>query len=122
MKDVAPWKWAVLIGSGVTAVVVWVLVLGGKKDIPLADSIELIDIETGQIYQFSTKDQQLFVPAKNPESGNRTLFTVWEEVDGTWYLDRRYLNALQENQDVKIAIDWSNGAVTTNGEEVERVK
>ena len=120
MKDVAAWKWGVLIGAGVLSIVVWVFVLGGRERVEFADSIKLIDVETGQIYQFSTK-KQLFIPAKSPETGNRTLFSVWEDVDGTWFVDRRMLGSLRENTDVKVTIDWSSGKVETNGKEIQRV-
>ena len=120
LGNVAPWKWGVLIGAGLLSVVVWFFALSGREKVEFADSMQFVDIETGQLFSFST-DRQLIMPEVNPTTGKRTLFEVYEDEDGSWMLDGRAVGPLRQNQSVKIKVDWETGRIETNGKEIQRV-
>ncbi len=121
-RNVAPWKWGVIIGAGLLSVVVWFVVLSGGDKIKLADGSEAVDIETGQVFFLPIPPQRLF-PVANPDTGRETLVPVWEDMDGTWYLQMRHVPTDSEFRDgIEIEIEWDTGRVETNGKEIRRAK
>ncbi|MCA9293623.1 MAG: hypothetical protein KDA20_07400 [Phycisphaerales bacterium] len=120
--NVAPWKWGVLIGAGLLAIVVWFFVLGGRDKVQFTDGMDAIDIETGQVFFLPIPPQRMY-PGTNPDTGKQTLFPAWEDEDGTWYLVARYFPSDSDFRDqVKVKVDWSTGRVETNGKEVRRAE
>ncbi len=95
MDGMKPWQ----IGLFIVAAVV----LGGSlafsflggSSLDKADRIYLVDVTTGQLYYAPVKSRgSVIVPARHPETKERTLFKVHEREDGRWELDRRTSESL----------------------------
>ncbi len=90
MQGVKPWQLAViviglLVGGGLIA---WQGLT--SKEVSLADSIMLVDVTTGEIFQAPLPTgRTVGFPAKNPKTGKETLLPA-TQVDGKWFVGSRY--------------------------------
>lgn len=97
MQGVKPWQ-LVVIGLGFLALIggfVW-SVRGGNQQPKLADSIVMVDVATGELFELALEDGLAFIPpVKNPDTGTESLFPAYrDEATGKWYLDERFRGAL----------------------------
>lgn len=95
MDKMKPWQ----IGLFIAAVVVlgaslaW-SILGGRE-IDKPDRIYLVDVTTGEMYYAPVKARgTVIVPARHPETKERTLYPVEEDESSGWVLKRRYASGL----------------------------
>lgn len=109
-----PWQIALIViglavGLGSAA---WVTFGGDGVRLPTTHF--LIDVESGDIFEFDSRKKQLVVPARHPESGRTTLIRVIKDEEGAWYVSQRELGLLRVmDKDVKVsAIDPSTGQLT----------
>lgn len=77
------------IGGGffLLVVIFFVRSLGGS-DLPIADSIAMVCVASGEIYNLDREDVNMF-PMTNPKTGERTLVPVRDE-DGRKVVPNRF--------------------------------
>lgn len=101
MGSVRPWHY-ILFGAAIVALGIGLYFSMGSK-VDLADSILMVDVRTGDRFRFDTGGRRgVTVPAKHPETGERTLLPVVQGEDGKWYIARRYrsLEGLEASEEV----------------------
>lgn len=92
MGSVRPWHY-ILFGAALIALVLglWLSMRGG---VHLADELIMVDVKTGDRFRFDVSGNRgVTVPAKHPDTGQRTLLPV-VQTDGRWVISERYRGAL----------------------------
>lgn len=105
MGDLKPWQIVVIIAAviavGFTG---WRLLTADRVAQP--SGYMTVDVRTGQLYDIQKgKARGVVVPARHPETGERTLYPVNNE-NGTWKLDEGYAEHMPEP--LKKAIGFTN--------------
>lgn len=126
MGDVKPWQLILMIAAiGVLGFSVWNFGFKSKGDLDLlADSVVMIDVTTGDLFEFSLKGRRgVVVPAVNPDTGTRTLIPVEPGPEGQgWSVSERNLNVLRSLEVQISAIDRSTGRATPSGQTPKRIR
>jgi hypothetical protein len=102
MGTVKPWQIVVMV-LAVLAVVGSVLYScsGSNTGVDVASEMRLVDVKTGEFFVAKLSDKQLVtLPAKNPTSGEPTLFPVYEK-EGAWYITSRTVSAARSVKGLK---------------------
>ncbi|MFG0259365.1 MAG: hypothetical protein ACF8LK_03350 [Phycisphaerales bacterium JB041] len=83
----------------------------------------LVDVTTGQLYEFSTKRKGVVIPERNPDSGKISLFPVRQDEQGNWIIESRYLSddAIAEVEGEPNNVNFSTGRVEISSEKVNKV-
>ncbi len=111
MEKAKPWQ-IILMVLAVIALgfSVWKFGFSGGRVVQ-PDSFMTVDIMTGQLYELRKgKARGMLLPAKNPDSGGRTLYPV-EELDGVWVVKNAYLGYLSEDDLKKSKVTGGSGVV-----------
>ncbi len=118
MDDLKPWHIVLIIAAvGVLGFSVFRFGIGSSPEAQMADSITMVDVETGQLYNFSLKGRRgVLVPGKNPETGKFTLMPVYQDDNDDWIVGQRDLDAMQYLEGTPSNVDRATGRATTNGE------
>ncbi len=66
---------------------------------PLANSLQLVCVETGEVFSISRSEMPSVIPAENEKTGRRTLLPVREE-EGKLYAYDRYVGAILDNPEL----------------------
>lgn len=116
MGDAKPWQ-IILIVVAVVGVgfSVWRFGFASQGDRHLlADSIVMIDVNTGELFEFSLRGRRgVMVPASNPQTGLEALLPVFQsETDGGWMVSRRDIDALRDSNIEFRAVDRATGRAT----------
>lgn len=110
MGSLRTWHY-ILFGVALVALVVglWMSMRGGVK---LADELIMVDVRTGDRFRFDVGGNRgVTVPAKHPDTGDRTLLPVVQS-DGKWVIGERYRSALGELEPSPDAVSSSTYEVT----------
>ncbi|MCB9848994.1 MAG: hypothetical protein H6814_11335 [Phycisphaeraceae bacterium] len=105
---------AVLLGG------MWVTFFnnGGVK---VPSSVTLLDIKTGEM--FSTSTDRLALPAKNPGTGERTLFPIIKDDTGGWYIPAHYHEGVENaGYSPEVIPDLAAAKVVITDKSVEKLK
>jgi hypothetical protein len=102
MGQFKPWQIVVLalalIGAGVMT---FYSCSGGSGQPELATSVNLVDVKTGALFLAKYPEKRpVSYPAKNPETGEATLYPVYQK-DGAWYLTSRVIGAAKSTPGLK---------------------
>lgn len=98
--------------------IVALLVLGGSiawqltsADEPeIAGEVLLVDIRTGAVFEADTSGRRaVVIPAKHPDTGERTIYPVERAENGAMKIKSRYLAEVREYEGDVIAIDGDGG-------------
>ena len=119
MEKVKPWQIILMIAAvGVLGFSVWKFGFASGSDKGLlADSIIMVDVETGELFEYSLKGKRgVMVPANNPNSGKLSLMPVHKEPDGSWVITRRDMDAIRYVEATVKVVDRSSGVVTPANE------
>jgi hypothetical protein len=86
MGNLKPWQLGlVIVAVLVLAVSLW-MNLGGSN-VPRPGAVLVADVETGELFSIDTSGRKIaLLPATNPDTGERTLFPVRKEEDGSWVI------------------------------------
>jgi len=123
MQKVKPWQ-IVLFVAAIGAVVFgawWTLGRGPKAK--STHQALLVDVTTGELYEFSTKRKGVVIPERNPDSGKISLFPVHQDEQGNWIIESRYLSddAIAEVEGEPKNVNYSTGRVEISNEKVKKV-
>ncbi|MGJ8635461.1 MAG: hypothetical protein ACSHX5_01260 [Phycisphaerales bacterium] len=97
MSDIKPWHIVVIIAAVIVlAFSAWRMM--GSDITKGPDGHLTVDVVTGQLYMVQKgKAKGIIYPAKNPETGERTLFPVeHEEGSDVWKISPRLGNAITD--------------------------
>lgn len=94
MGDVKPWQIVVLVAAVVIVGSSLYLSFGRGPKLELADSVRMVDVNTGELFNLRIGKGGATIPGTNPKTRTLTLLPVVER-EGKWYLAERYLPAMQ---------------------------
>ncbi len=97
-------KLSVLLAA-VALIAVGVVVYGqlrGARVVP--NTVKLVCVATGKVYSFNRDQVSTVLPARNPDTGERTLLPCYEE-NGVLHVAPRYSYALTELGDKNRYVD-----------------
>ena len=88
MGELKPWQIVLMIVAVlVLAGSLW-MTLGGRS-VPNPNQIIVADVETGELFSIDTSGSKLaLLPARHPETGEKTLYPVQKNDDGEWVITR----------------------------------
>jgi len=122
MDGIKPWQLAIIIIGlvGGIGLVGWNL-FGGEK-IQQADSVVMVDVNSGELFQFSVKgSKSVLIPARHPDTGERTLLPVDKGEDGGWVVAARYMHVMSRYKpEERTSID-AQGRVKGDSGKIKRV-
>ncbi len=94
------------------------LFLSCRGGVDLADSILMVDVNSGDRFRFDTSGKRgVIIPAKHPETGERTLLPIYE-MDGQWVIAERYRAGLGNDEFPAAAVDLETYAVSISDKPV----
>lgn len=96
MGNVKPWQVVLIVAAfAVLGFSIWRF--GFSNAVKQPDSILLVDVKTGTLYD-TRKGQArgILLPARHPETNERTLFPVEKLADGSWVIRDRYASLFRE--------------------------
>lgn len=123
MEQVKRWQILVFVAAVVAmAFGLWWSLGRGPKAKSSHETL-LVDVTTGDLFDFSTKNKGVVIPERNPDTGKIALFPVQKSEDGDWVVDARYLgrSALREVEGEPKMLDPGTGKVTVTNETPKRV-
>lgn len=123
MDNIRPWQIILFIAAiGVLGFSAWKFGFGSSIEGQMADSMMMVDVQTGQLYEVDVSGQRgVLIPARHPETNEVALLPVFDE-GGEWFLYERYRPSLS-SMDVSLdAIAGADQAVKVNGEKPIRYK
>ena len=123
MENVKPWQ-IVLVVVALAAIAFSAFRIIGTESIDsqLADSLMLVDAQTGQRYTANLKGKNaVFLPARNPETEKIALLPIYEE-DGQWFVWERYRSAIDQIEVPADAIPDINKPVKVTEDKPIRIK
>ncbi len=97
MEKVKPWQIVLMVlAVAVLGFSAWKY--GFANSIPTTSGYMTVDIMTGQLYDIRKgKAKGVPLPAKNPDTGKRTLYPVNQVEDLVWEIPEGYDSFLTEN-------------------------
>ncbi|GJQ30652.1 MAG: hypothetical protein HBSAPP03_25360 [Phycisphaerae bacterium] len=96
MSGIRPWHIVLLAVSILALGVSLYFSLSREDEVAFADSIILVDLESGDLIEAALpKKKAVSPPAANPETKRRSLFPA-VEADGKWFVNKRYLAYVKE--------------------------
>ena len=125
MGSVKPWQIVVMVlAFGAVIASVFYSCSGGSDAVSQADTVRMVDVESGELYQAPFPDRApVTFPAKSPASGNQTLFPVRDAGDGKWALDTRYLPKIKAVKGLKqgLIVDQRTGEIAPASADIKKV-
>ncbi len=92
MKQLKPWQIVLFVAAiGALAMGAWWSYGRGPKAKSTNRTV-LVDVTTGELFEFSTKKFGVVLPERNPDTGLIALLPVVQTESGDWVIDRRYLS------------------------------
>jgi hypothetical protein len=113
MGQVKPWQ-AVLFAVAFVAIGLCVYWSLGRSDVKLADSLRMVDVNTGEEFYLPIGKGGATIPGRNPRTNEMTLMPVIAK-DRVLRIPDRYFPALRE-------IPGSHAAVNESTREVKTTK
>lgn len=116
MDNVKPWQVVLIVAAvGVLGFSVWKFALSDGLEAQMVDSVYMVDVGTGQIYEFNiTGRRGVMIPGKNPDTGKYSLMPVQQTENGSWTIDRADLDSLRFVDGDATAIDRGTGVATVS--------
>lgn len=123
MGNVKPWQIIlIVVAFGALGFSVWKFGFSAGSEALMANSVIMVDVETGELFEFSLKGRRgVMVPGENPDSGKITLMPVFKQDDGSWMIGERDLPALQYVEATVNVVDRSSGMVSPKSDSPKRI-
>lgn len=93
-----PWHYALFVAA-IGALAFASFSAFSKPSARVAKSMLMVDINTGQLYEFDISKVSMIIPEVSPETGKQTLYPVRKGEDGKWYASPRYIEAIDPKTD-----------------------
>ena len=110
---VKPWQVTLVVAGLVvgTSSLAYSLLSRGEAELP--HSMNVIDVETGELYTIDTTKYHVVVPVEHPKTKRICLVGVIKDGDGKWVVNRRSLETLSLlDPDVKnVAVNAETGEI-----------
>lgn len=119
LDQIKPWQ-IVLFVVAVVVVGASAYFTFGRGGPGLSHNLMLLDVKTGQIYTIDTSGKSVPIPARSPETGERTLYPVTKSEEGEWYLFPRAFGQIGDMETTDV-LDMETGKVTVDLDEVRRI-
>lgn len=118
MEGLRPWHLALFALAGIAVVVSLVFSLGSDNTPTMSKRVVLVDVTSGELYEFSTRKRPSIIPERHPQSGVRVLYPARKDEAGKWFVEGRYINAVLEDKSLKPAalINPDTGELKTQGD------
>jgi hypothetical protein len=119
---VKPWQIALIVIGMLVGVGSAVYTLLGSGGPELANSILLVDVETGQLYRADVHNKAVMLPARRPGDGKVALLRVRKDESGKYYVgerDLRLIEHLDKGVEVK-AVMTDSGDVPQPSKDVKK--
>lgn len=96
MGEIKAWQWVVIVAAiGVLGVSLYLTF--GRGDVKKGHRAYLIDVVSGELYVADTSGKHgVVIPAKNPESGERTIVPLMHTEDGELSVSERYRRLVED--------------------------
>lgn len=105
MSDIKPWQIVLIVAAIIVLAFTGLRVLGGERVQDGPSGYMTVDVLTGQLYLLKKgKARGMILPAKNPDTNERTLYPVDETESGAWELDKGYAEFMPEDLQEKSTI------------------
>lgn len=105
MGDVRPWHIVVIVAAlAIAGVSLW-FTLNRGPNLKIADSMLMVDVQTGELFQVSRKPRPPTIPFTNPKTKAMALLPVEKSGEGGWKIMARYMeniDALNPSTDVLV--------------------
>lgn len=92
-QKVKAWQIALFVAAAAVLAVSIAYTFRGSG-VEFADKVMLVDVKTGQVFSVDTSKRTIGIPARHPETGERTLYPIRRENGGEWVIEPRALGAL----------------------------
>lgn len=124
MGDAKPWQIVLIVvgilGAGVS--LWWFGLRGSDADRLMSNSIVMVDVETGQLYEFQLKGRRgVMIPERHPDSGKIALLPVEQDGSGNWVISDRSRPTLQYVEVTNNAVNRSTWVANVNNQKPIRV-
>ena len=117
MGGAKPWQIVVMIVALLGAMGSIFYSCMGPDRVKQSSNAHMVDIRSGELFEAPYPDKRpVFFPAKNPKTGDMTLYPV-APIEGKWYLDRRYMNDIKKDDKLKTGLiaDGKTGEIVAAG-------
>ncbi|MEM1072007.1 MAG: hypothetical protein AAGB48_04815 [Planctomycetota bacterium] len=122
MNGAKPWQIALIVLGLIGGIAGVVFALGSNSGPDMADSMVLVDIETGNLYSVSIKNRSVMTPMEHPDTGRRTLHRVIRDDEGGYKISRRRLGGLQNDELVNTdVVDLDSGRILVDNGDPTRI-
>lgn len=121
MQQLKPWQIVLFVAAlGAIAFVGYRIVFGHR--VHLNHDLMVVNVINGDLYEIDTNGKGIVLPAKDPATGNRTLYPIYQDDDGVWHLEARALNAvLNKKYEVDTLLDTETGELKKFSKKIHRV-
>lgn len=107
-----PVQIAIIVIGLIVGVVGIVMAMGKHSSPRTASEVVLVDMKTGELFEASTRKRTLVLPAKNPDTGERSLMRVhFDEEQDAYVISGHYLDMLKEIEGITVPVDMETGKV-----------
>lgn len=90
--------------------------------IKMSDHLLVVDITSGELFEIDTNGKGIVLPAKNPSTGERTLYPMYRDDNGDLILEERGLARLEEHETtLNDHINRETGQVEADGKKIKRL-
>lgn len=123
MRQLKPWQMVLFVAATAALLAgAWWSFGRGPKAKSTNRSL-LVDVTTGELFEFSTKKRGVVIPERNPDTGKIALFPVTQTEVGDWVIEARYLGrgALDEVEGDPKMLEAGSGRVTVTSESPRKV-
>lgn len=124
MKGVKPWQIVVLVAGVLALAVSLYLSFHGRDEVEFADSMMMVDLETGQLIEAPLpKGRAVLPPAKNPATQRKSFFPV-QSKDGKWFVNSLYVRYVKDfvPHPENVLVDPATGEVKVANESPTRLE
>jgi len=84
--------------------------------IKITSDVLMVDVTTGDLFSYPIKKKHgSMIPEKNPDTGQYTLFPVYLDDDGAYYVADRYIGSFRDLEAEPAAVDPNSRRVTVSG-------
>lgn len=123
MGQIKPWQIVVMVLAIVAVGASAYFTFSGTSEVKFADEILMVDVNTGDLFAFPVGRRKVVIaPETNPETGTRSLLSVYKDERGRWLVDGRELGAHLSNipGDHNAIVDRRSGEVRVNSDKPKK--